>query len=187
MDMTAPDARPSAPPLLLALAGAALLALAFYASGSGSSADRRGGARRGGARRLAPAFAQRPFSNLVIGFDAAAFAVFALMRNDAQGFWLLPGPWLDAARFDTPGAVIALIVYSGGAILALIGGYRGLRVIEAFSLLAIPFLFNLLLVLGADWHMADIGGLRHKARRPALHRASRDWARADIMVSRPRF
>ena len=41
--------------------------------------------------------------------------------------------------------------------MALIGGSRGLRLIEAGSLVAIPFLFNLLMAIGADWHMAELG------------------------------
>ena len=43
------------------------------------------------------------------------------------------------------GATIALIVYAGGSIMALIAGFRGLRLIEALSLIAVPFLFNLLM------------------------------------------
>ena len=47
-----------------------------------------------------------------------------------------------------PGAAtIALIIYVGGSILALIGGFRGLRIIEALSLIAVPFLFNLMLAI----------------------------------------
>ena len=41
--------------------------------------------------------------------------------------------------------------------MALVGGSRGLRLIEGLSLIAVPFLFNLLLTIGADWHMAEIG------------------------------
>src|SRR6202042_1013210 len=81
----------------------------------------------------------------------------AFQRNDSIGFWQLPGPWADVFRFNSPGATIALIVYVGGAIMALIAGFRGLRLIEALSLIAVPFLFNLLLAVGADWHMAEIG------------------------------
>ena len=166
MDVTAPNARPFGVALPAALTGLALLAVAFYASISVRQPFVGAIAGAGALVVLRAAFSQRPFSNALIGFDAAAFALFAYMRNDAQGFWLLPGPWIDAARFDTPGATIALTIYAGGAIMALIGGYRGLRLIEAFSLIAIPFLFNLLLVVGADWHMAEIGAFA--TRRAAL-------------------
>ena len=49
------------------------------------------------------------------------------------------------------------MIYVVGAAMALIAGYRGLRIVEALSLIAVPFLFNLLVVLAADWHMAEIG------------------------------
>ena len=68
-----------------------------------------------------------PYSAALIAIDAAAFAIFAIQRNDSLGFWQLPGPWADVWRFDPPGAAIALIVYVGGSILALVGGARGLR------------------------------------------------------------
>ena len=112
----------------------------------------------GGVAVLRWARAERPYSRALIFVDAAAFAIFAIQRNDSIGFWQLPGPWADVFRFDPPGAAIALIIYVGGSLLALIGGFRGLRVIEALSLIAVPFLFNLLLAVGADWHMAELGG-----------------------------
>ena len=48
-------------------------------------------------------------------------------RNDGLGFWQLPGPWVDVFRFNLPSAAIALIVYVGASVMALIGGVRGLR------------------------------------------------------------
>ena len=69
----------------------------------------------------------------------------------------MPGPWIDVLRFNLPSAVIALLVYSAAAVMALIAGYRGLRIVEALSLIAVPFLFNVLIVVGADWHMAELG------------------------------
>ena len=112
----------------------------------------------GGLALLRLAFAERPYSNALILIDAAAFALFAFDRNDGLGFWQLPGPWIDVFRFNLPSAAIALIVYSGASVMALIGGFRGLRLIEALSLIAVPFLFNLLITVEADWHMAEIGG-----------------------------
>ena len=103
------------------------------------------------------ALAERPYSKLLIVLDAAAFALFAFERNDGIGFWQLAGPWIDVFRFNLPSAAIALIVYSGASIMGLIGGFRGLRLIEALSLIAVPFLFNLLVTIEADWHMAEIG------------------------------
>ncbi len=94
-----------------------------------------------------------------IAFDAAAFAIFAIQRNDSIAFWQLAGPWADVPRFNVADAVIAYGVYIGGALAALIGGYRAPRPIEAIGLVAIPFLFKLGLTLGADWHMAELGAL----------------------------
>ena len=43
--------------------------------------------------------------------DAAAFAIFAIMRNDAAGFWQLAGPWSDVPHFNVAGASIAYAIY----------------------------------------------------------------------------
>ena len=159
METTAPYARPfvrqfAAPSWL---GGVALLALAFYAAVVLRQPLLAAVAGAAGLALLRWARAERPFSHALIAIDAAAFAIFAIQRNDSLGFWQLPGPWSDVWRFDPPGAVIALLVYAGGSILALIGGFCGLRLIEALSLIAIPFLFNLLIAVGADWHMAELG------------------------------
>jgi len=153
-------ARPFARPVALPwLGGFALLALAFYAAVALKQPIVAAIVGLAALAILRWARAERPFSQALIVFDAAAFAIFAYDRNDSIGFWQLPGPWADVFRFDTFGATIALAVYAGGSILALIGGFRGLRLIEAVSLIAVPFLFNLLLAVGADWHMAELGAL----------------------------
>ena len=159
MEITAPYARPFVrrPGALPWLGGAALLALAFYAAVAAAQPILAVVAGAGGLALLRWARAERPYSQALIGIDAAAFAIFAFDRNDSLGFWQLPGPWADVFRFDPPGAAIALIIYALGSILALVGGCRGLRLIEALSLIAVPFLFNLLLAIGADWHMAELG------------------------------
>src|ERR1700729_4037747 len=159
MEITAPYARPFVrrSAVLPSLGGAALLALAFYAAVLLLQPILAAVAGAGGLALLRWARAERPYSSALIAIDAAAFAIFAFDRNDSLGFWQLPGPWADVFRFDPPGAAIALVIYAGGSILALIGGFRGLRIIEALSLIAVPFLFNLMLAIGADWHMAELG------------------------------
>src|SRR5277367_1094269 len=139
------------------LGGLALLVLAFYVAIALLQPIIAAVAGAGALALLRWARAERPYSPALIAIDAAAFAIFAYDRNDSLGFWQLPGPWADVFRFDPPGATIALIIYAGGSILALIGGFRVLRLIEALSLIAVPFLFNLLLAIGADWHMAELG------------------------------
>ena len=101
-------------------------------------------------------------------FDLAAFAIFAAQRNDGLAFWQLVGPWADAPRFNVAGASIAILTYILGALAALGAGHRALRVPEAASLLALPFLFNGLVVLGADWHMAEIGNFALPGNRLAF-------------------
>ena len=159
METTAPSARPFVrrPGWLPWLGGAALLLLALYGAVAQRQPILAVVAGAGGLALLRLARAERPYSPALIAIDAAAFAIFAFDRNDSLGFWQLAGPWVDVFRFNTPGAAIALIIYVGGSILALVGGFRGLRLIEALSLIAIPFLFNLLLAIGADWHMAELG------------------------------
>src|ERR1700733_6226884 len=160
MEMTAPYARPFVrqPAITAWLGGLALLALAFYVATMLLQPILAAVAGAGGLALLRWARAERPYSSALIAIDAAAFAILAFDRNDSLGFWQLPGPWADVFRFDPPGAAIALVIYAGGSILALIGGFRGLRLIEALSLIAVPFLFNLMLAIGADWHMAELGG-----------------------------
>ena len=92
----------------------------------------------------------------VFVFDALAFAIFALQRNDYLAFWQLAGSWDDVFRVNAIGAAIAYTVYLAGTSFVLITLYRALRPVEAIGLIAIPFFFNLLLTLGADWHMAEI-------------------------------
>ena len=157
MDMTPAAARPPAGRIWAVIAGAALVAAGIFLATAERQAVLAAIAGAAGFALLRSARAERPYSQALVVVDAAAFALFALDRNDGLGFWQLPGPWLDVLRFNLPSAVIALIVYSAAAAMALIAGYRGLRIVEALSLLAVPFLFNVLIVVGADWHMAELG------------------------------
>ncbi len=92
----------------------------------------------------------------VIAFDALAFALFSFQRNDGLAFWQLVGPWADVPRFNVAGASIALLVYLIGSLFSMLTAYRAPRLVEALGMIAIPFLFNLVVTLGADWHMAEI-------------------------------
>jgi cyclic beta-1,2-glucan synthetase len=137
--------------------GALLIGLAIWASLSLQSWMLAAPAGAAGLGLWRFALTSKPFSPTQVVFDAAAFAIFAFMRNDSIGFWQLPGPWSDVPHFDAAGAAIAYAVYVGGSLAALLSRYRGLRPIEALGLIAIPFLFNLVMVLGADWHMQELG------------------------------
>ena len=157
MDMTPAVAQRPAGQLWAVIAGAALVAAGIFLATAERQAVLAAIAGAGGFALLRSARAERPYPQALVVVDAAAFALFALDRNDGLGFWQLPGPWIDVLRFNLPSAVIALLVYSAAAAMALIAGYRGLRIVEALSLIAVPFLFNVLVVVGADWHMAELG------------------------------
>lgn len=129
MEMTSPFSRPEArrPAALWIAGGAALLAAGFYAAIVAQAPIVAGLLGAAGLHLLRQARAERPYPAAVILLDAAAFAIFAFQRNDSLGFWQLPGPWADVWRFNAASATIALIVYAGGSIMALIGGFRGFR------------------------------------------------------------
>jgi cyclic beta-1,2-glucan synthetase len=146
-------------PMAIIAAGAILIALGVWASVSLQSWALAAPAGAAGLALWRFALTSKPFAPAQIVLDAAAFAIFAFMRNDSIGFWQLPGPWSDVPHFNASGALIALIVYVVGSLAALLSRYRGLRIIEALGLIAIPFLFNLVMVLGADWHMQELGAL----------------------------
>lgn len=158
MTMNQTAARAQRPALAFALIGALFIAAAIFASLSAQDWAVAGFAGAAGLalwrRGLLSDWPATP-----IAFDAAAFAIFALQRNDFLSFWQLAGPWADVPRFNVAGAAIAYAVYLGGTLAALISAHRALRPIEAVGLVAIPFLFNLVITLGADWHMAELGAL----------------------------
>src|SRR5271154_4094413 len=144
--------------LTIALIGVALVAAAVFASLDAQAWIVAGIAGAAGMalwrRALFGAWSAGP-----LAFDAAAFAIFAIQRNDSLGFWQLAGPWADVPRFNFADAAIAYGVYIGGSLAALIGAWRPPRPIEAIGLVAIPFLFKIVISLGADWHMAELGAL----------------------------
>src|SRR5579863_1088719 len=142
-------------PMAMIVAGAVLIALGIWASVSLHAWLLAAPAGAAGLALWRFVLTSKPFAPAQIVVDAVAFAIFAVMRNDSIGFWQLPGPWSDVPHFNASGAIIALIVYVAGSLAALLSGYRGLRIIESVGLIAIPFLFNLVMVMGADWHMQE--------------------------------
>ena len=142
--------------LALGTAGALLVALAIFASLDYRNGFVAGLAGAGGMALWRQAALGRWRGTIII-FDALAFAIFAVQRNDYLAFWQLVGPWSDVARFNFAGASIAYAVYIIGTLFVIASEYRAPRPIEAIGLIGIPFVFNLIVVLGADWHMAEIG------------------------------
>ena len=97
------------------------------------------------------------FTPTAVLFDALALAIFAFMRSDYPALWQLSGPWNDVPHFNIPGASIAYTLYISGSLAVLLSARRPLRAVEAIGLICIPFAFNLLITMGADWHMGEIG------------------------------
>ena len=158
MTMNPRAARAHGSALAFVLLGALFVAVAIFASLSARNWIVAGLAGAAGLALWRRALLG-DWSAAPIALDAAAFAIFAIQRNDTLGFWQLAGPWADAPRFNVADAAIAYAVYLGGALAALIGAHRAPRPIEAIGLVAIPFLFKLCITLGADWHMAELGAL----------------------------
>jgi cyclic beta-1,2-glucan synthetase len=98
-------------------------------------------------------------SPLQAAIDAIALAAFTVTRNDSLAFWQLPGSWWDVPRFNPAAEAIAFFVYLGGSGAILLLRRRGPRIVEACGLIAIPFLFNFIKTLAADWHMQEIAAL----------------------------
>src|SRR3984957_14297983 len=155
MTMDRSIARDRISSLALGTAGALLVALAIFASLDYRNGCVAGLAGAGGMALWRQAALGR-WRGTVIIFDALAFAIFAFQRNDYLAFWQLVGPWSDVPRFNIAGAAIAYAVYVIGSLFAMTTAHRSLRAVEAIGLIGIPFLFNLLVVLGADWHMGEL-------------------------------
>jgi len=106
---------------------------------------------------LARARLSLPISEFSLLADTGAFALFAYQRNDNLAFWQLGGSWADVFSVNAAGAVIAHLIYVSGALAAGVAALRRTTFVEKLSLVALPFLFSLLVNLSADWHMAEIG------------------------------
>src|SRR5271168_474756 len=156
MTMDRSIARDRISSLALGTTGALLVALAIFASLDYRNGFVAGLAGAGGMALWRQAALGRWRGTIII-FDALAFAIFAVQRNDYLAFWQLVGPWSDVARFNFAGASIAYAVYIIGTLFVIATEHRAPRPIEAIGLIGIPFVFNLIVVLGADWHMAEIG------------------------------
>ena len=99
------------------------------------------------------------WTSIVVPFDVFAFAVFAYQRNDYLALWRLVGPW--GRRFpvqcDRRGDRLRRLCRRDAGRVAQ--PHRALRPVEAIGLIAIPFMFNLLVV------SARIGTWRKSAAR----------------------
>ncbi len=138
-----------------AAVGAALVALAIIVSLSMRQWGIAGLAGAAGVAMWRQAKLGR-WTSTVLPLDVFAFAILGYQRNDYLSLWQLVGPWGDVFRFNAVGAAIGYGFYVVGTLLALRSQYRSLRPVEAIAMIAIPFMFNQLVNMGADWHMAEI-------------------------------
>src|SRR5271163_1976790 len=132
MTMDRSIARDRISSLALGTAGALLVELAIFASLDYRNEFVAGLAGAGGMGLWRQATLGRWRGSLVI-FDALAFAIFAVQRNDYLAFWQLVGPWSDVPRFNFWGATIAYAVYIIGSLFVIASEYRPLRPVEAIG------------------------------------------------------
>ncbi len=88
--------------------------------------------------------------------DAAAIALLAAMYSPFIAVWQIPGPWSDVFKLSAPGAVISIAIYILAAIATMRNG-RHLARHQALAIVLIPILFNLLILLAADWLLSQLG------------------------------
>ena len=62
-------------------------------------------------------------------------------------------------RVNAHGAALAYCTYLIGTLFALASRHRALSLVEAIALILTPLMFNAVILLGADWHMAEIAKL----------------------------
>ena len=99
--------------------------------------------------------------------DAAAVALIAAARDPGIAVWQIPSHWSELLRLSTPGASIAASIYIASALIMPMREDRHLAWHESLSLLAIPFVFNLLLLLGARGLLQQLGEWASNGLLPA--------------------
>lgn len=89
--------------------------------------------------------------------DAAAITAIAAARDPAMAVWQIPAHWSEMLQLSTSGTAIAGWLYLVSALAFLTRENRHLAWHESLSLLLIPVLFNLLLMLGAEPLLRQLG------------------------------
>ena len=143
--MTAAVARGPSATLPMILAGAVLIAAGAWSSLYLQSWMLAALLGAGGLALWRLAMTTRPFSPWLIALDAPPSRSSPIMRNDALGFWQLPGPWADVPHFNSAGARDrATSIYAVGSIAGAAQPLSRPAPDRGVGLIAIPFLFNLL-------------------------------------------
>jgi cyclic beta-1,2-glucan synthetase len=90
-------------------------------------------------------------------FDFFALAAIAAAHDAATNVWQVPAVWLDLLRLSTPGTICAALIYFAGTVSIQARQSRHLAWHVSLCLLSVPLLFNLVLALGADGLMQQLG------------------------------
>ena len=135
--------------LRLSSAAALIWALMLLADGGAVHALYGGALGALALRGFAVALAGSRGSSWLLPLDFAILVVFGFANRPDLALWAAPVEASDLLRLSQPATVAASLIYAAAALigLALHGRRAGAR--ASLALLALPFLFNLLFVLGA--------------------------------------
>ena len=144
----APTAVPAA---LLILAAAAALALPVGPAVAAAAILGAGGLallQRDATGHMAPA---------ATVLDAAILALLVAVRDDGARVWQVPDQWSQVLSLTPEGSAAMVLIYLAASTAMLARARRHLAPTEAFCLLAVPVLFNLMLLLGSGVLMPRLG------------------------------
>ncbi|HEY1735147.1 MAG TPA: glycosyl transferase family 36, partial [Methylovirgula sp.] len=99
--------------------------------------------------------------------DAVAVTLIAMARDPNVPIWQIPSQWSELLRLSTPGASIAAAIYIAGALGMPMREDRHLALHESISLFLLPFVFNVLLLIGARGLLQQLGGWASLGLLPA--------------------
>ncbi len=90
--------------------------------------------------------------------NIAVIGGFAWMRDDGIAIWQIPAHWGDVLRLTPIGFATVCLLYIFAVVVVETQARRYLSWREALTVFSTPILFNLLLSLGSDGLMSQIGG-----------------------------
>jgi cyclic beta-1,2-glucan synthetase len=90
--------------------------------------------------------------------DAAVLALLAMARDANVPLWAVPNQWVELWRLTPLGTGLASLLYVLGAISVRLRARRHIILQEALPIVFAPLLFNVVLALGSDNLMRQVGG-----------------------------
>ncbi len=155
--------------IIVAIASLALAAGAGFAAPLPLAAAIAASAGAAGLAALHLFLIRRPPGSFGVLLDIAVIGSFTWMRDDGIAIWQIPAHWDDVLRLTPIGFGTVCLLYIFAAVIVETQARRHLSWREALSVFLTPILFNLLLSLGSDGLMSQIGGavsfglIRHAA------------------------